>query len=181
MNVFTQVNRIMTEWSVEKCLQECTKGQICTQATEPCDTAIATYAGSMEGAEGTGQGYLLYSLADQLCAEFATCSGSGGIGDPKQEDIEGTAGVNLKIIQQFQSGRYDLEVGNCQLADLIKSRIVQLMTVPLIQGTLDRPTVFNIRTKTLKKKRDARLSLSRPSCRMSMLAARRMLRLFTKT
>jgi hypothetical protein len=129
MNVFTQVNRLMTEWSVEKCLQECTKGNICPEATEPWDMAIATYAGSMEGPEGTGQGYLLYSLADQLCTEFATC------GD-KNEDIEGTSGVNLKIIQQFQSGRYNLEVGNCKLAEIIKRRIVQFMTVPLIQGTL---------------------------------------------
>jgi hypothetical protein len=129
MNVFTQVNRIMTEWSIDRCHNQCGNEKPCPEAAEPWDNAVATYVGSLEGVDGNGNGYLLYSLADQLCTEFATC------GEHKT-DIQGTAGVNIDIIREFQFGRSELEAGACYGANRVKNQVNQLMTVPLIQATL---------------------------------------------
>jgi hypothetical protein len=128
MNIRTQVNRIMTEWSIDRCHKDCQNGE-CPQAAVPWDRAVATYVGSLEGPDGTGHGNLFYSMADQLSAEFATCG-------PNKDDFEGTSGVNLDIMKQFQSGRSLLEAGNCPIAELTYGKVVHLMTIPLIQGTL---------------------------------------------
>ena len=134
MNMFTHVNRIMTEWSVDKCHRQCDhKGDSnplsCPQAAEPWDDAVANYAGSLEGSDGTGKGYLLYGLADQLCQDFKTCGS-------QKSGVTGTSGVNVDIVNYFQQGRQYLEGGYCDNAQHIKFKIDQSMTIPLIQATL---------------------------------------------
>jgi hypothetical protein len=132
MNVRTHVNRIMTEWAVDGC-RRCTETH-CPEAVTAWDQAVAQYTGSLVQANleqpgGYDSGLLFYGLADELCKDFATCGING-------DDVEGTAAVNRDLIQQFQSGRIFLQKNNCDMADLVYGKIVHLMTVPLIQGTL---------------------------------------------
>jgi hypothetical protein len=132
LNVFTQINRIMTEWSIEVCEKECGKGNShnhpvpCTKAASNWDLAVATFVGSME-AENSGNGHLLYSMANARCQDFGTCDTS---------DSNQIAKANRKIMALFGSGRTLLEAGNCMDAAAVKFDIVALMTIPLIQGVL---------------------------------------------
>lgn len=129
LNVLTQINRIMTEWSIETCEVECGKGQShdkpvpCPKAANNWDLAVATFVGSME-ANNSGNGHLLYSMANSYCQDFGTCN------DDK------IAKANGRIMQLFASGRTLLEAGNCMEAAAIKFEIISLMTIPLIQGLL---------------------------------------------
>eukprot|EP00980_Cylindrotheca_fusiformis_P008648 scaffold1843_cov87-Cylindrotheca_fusiformis.AAC.4 len=128
LNVFTQINRILTEWSVEVCEVECGNGNSrdhpvsCPKAANNWDLAVSTYVGSME-VDHSGNGHLLYSLANTRCKEFGTCDNS-------------IAKANHKIIDLFRNGRTMLEAGNCMDAAATKFQIVSLVTVPFIQGLL---------------------------------------------
>jgi hypothetical protein len=132
LNVFTQINRIMTEWSIEVCETECGKGNShdhpvpCPKAANNWDLAVATFVGSME-AENSGNGHLLYSMANARCQDFGTCDTS---------DNNQISKANRKIMDLFGSGRTLLEAGNCMDAAAVKFHIVELMTIPLIQGVL---------------------------------------------
>merc|ERR1719375_2223567 len=90
------------------------------------DEAVAFYSGSLEGADGSGSGKLLYALADKRCANFATCA-SGAAGQSK---------VNIAIMRQFSLGKLMLNEGKCNQVTPIKNRIVELMSIPLVQGSL---------------------------------------------
>jgi hypothetical protein len=89
------------------------------------DEAVAFYAGSLEGASGSNSGKLLYRLAERRCGNFGTCTGSAG-----------KSAVNEKIVVQFEAGRDKLLQGKCVEAIPIKKRIVELMSVPLVQGAM---------------------------------------------
>lgn len=93
------------------------------------DEAVAFYAGSLEGAShdtsGNNPGKLLHELADKRCKNFGTCSAG-----------DGRSAVNAAIMDQFKIGQYKLLSGKCVDAIPIKRRIVELMTVPLVQGSL---------------------------------------------
>ena len=93
------------------------------------DEAVALYTGSLEGADGSGQGLLLYELADKRCTNFRTC------GNQRDTDV-GTSAVNMEIFTLFQSGQLEISYGLCAAARDHKERIIHLMTVPLIQGAL---------------------------------------------
>ena len=71
----------------------------------------------------------MYALAEKRCGNFKTCGTNGN-------ELSGTSKVNIDLGEQFAAGQYYLHVGQCQDAVAPKNRIVQLMTVPLIQGTL---------------------------------------------
>jgi hypothetical protein len=56
-------------------------------------------------------------------------------GDEKDE-LEGKATVNYEVFRQFKAGQSALLDGKCDKAKEIKERIVSLMTIPLVQGTM---------------------------------------------
>ena len=92
------------------------------------DEGVAFYTGSLEGTDGSGSGKLIAALADKRCENFGTCSGTDG--------ISGTSNVNTALLTEFQAGRNELIVFNCAAVRPILTRVVSLMSIPLIQGTL---------------------------------------------
>jgi len=123
MNVWMYVIR-----EFEDALDDCEKG--C--ATDECnadkvnawDEGVAFYAGSLEGLEGTERGNLPYALAEELCADFHTCTGTG------------KSHVNEQILDVFDIGLGKLLEQQCAETRVEVERIVELMTVPLVQATL---------------------------------------------
>jgi hypothetical protein len=73
-------------------------------------------------------GFLLYTLAQKRCENFGTCLKTGN-------DV-GMANVNSEIFQKFREGKQNLLLGDCEQVRPAVERITQLMTVPLVQGTL---------------------------------------------
>jgi len=111
---------------MEDAIRDCTAGcKKCNDApVHAWDEAWAFYAGSLEGSTGSSEGRMLYRLAQKRCKNFGTC-GIGGIAD-----------VNKQILNLFISGKKSLEEGRCSEVRPMVSKIVNQMTVPLIQGTL---------------------------------------------
>ena len=106
------------------------------------DEAVAYYAGSLETGytdasaspdddrfKSDAYGALLYALANNQCTAFSTCGESG-------DQPLGSAFVNLNIMRALQAGQYNLNDGQCDEAKKRKDEIMNLMKVPLIQGTL---------------------------------------------
>lgn len=133
MNVWMRVIHEMEDAIVD-CKNECPiRPQDVGCNEEPVhswDVAAAFYVGSLEGFYGTpgtsgaNPGKLLHELADMYCKNFGTCN------------KDGLSKVNQAIIGQFRMGQYKLFNGKCLEALPIKRRIVQLMSIPLIQGAL---------------------------------------------
>lgn len=94
------------------------------------DEAWAFYAGSLQEIGGD-EGQMIYALADKRCANFGTCTG-----DDDGSDTSGTSAVNAEIRDLFQEGVGKLQNGDCDEVEGIKDNIVDLMTVPLLQGVL---------------------------------------------
>ncbi|CAM9814742.1 unnamed protein product, partial [Sphacelaria rigidula] len=94
------------------------------------DEAWAFYSGSLEGEEGNadGDGRMLYAVAQKRCGNFGTCGGADG--------ITGTAAVNDAVLDLIMAGSDHLLSGKCTEAEDAKERIVDLMTVPLLQAVL---------------------------------------------
>jgi hypothetical protein len=128
MSVWMYVIREMED-ALDDCKEECETANCNEEPVLAWDEAVAFYTGSLEGKDGSGSGVLLYALADDTCADFATC------GDLASE-TSGTSHVNLEIFRQFQDGQRKLVRGECSAARANKERIEKLMAVPLIQGTL---------------------------------------------
>jgi hypothetical protein len=106
----------------DDCVGEAASGSV--------DEAAAFYTGSLEGAQGTlGEGYLPYSLANKRCQNFKTCGDSGN-------ELTGNAKVNMEVLQLFAQMAENIAAKKCDDARKNKDRIVQFMTVPLVQGTL---------------------------------------------
>jgi hypothetical protein len=118
------------EFSIEAC------EQMAVDTISYWDQAVAFYAGSLEGSDGSGTGNLLYHLADELCPEFGTC------------DENGTSKVNRDILDEFKAGQSKLTRSDCNGAEGSKNRIVALMSIPMIQG------VFLYIVKSNKDERD---------------------------
>jgi hypothetical protein len=94
------------------------------------DRAVAYYAGSLSSAPGTtSKGNLLYSLANQECSQFQTCSSSGSSSD-------GRSVINTEILDYFRDGQGMIKNGDCDGAKNLIDSIVPLMTIPLIQGSI---------------------------------------------
>lgn len=91
---------------------------------EAWDEAVALYTGSVPKTAGEYSGYLLYTLAQTECKSFGTCN------------RDGMADVNSKVFENFEKGKRHLGRGKCRAAEVIVKRIVELMTVPLVQGVL---------------------------------------------
>ena len=132
--VMSKSSAYMSIWmysirEMEDALDKCEAQEPISSAAHAWDQAVAFYTGSLEGQEGLGEGVLIYNLADALCQDFKTC-------DVDSNSQVGTSYVNLKVFEEFNDGIGNLNQNDCSGARANKERIVQLMTVPLIQGTL---------------------------------------------
>jgi len=131
MNVWMYVVRMM-EHALDQCDLGCDGGRDHRCDDSPVrawDQAVAFYVGSLEGEDGAGQGLLLYDLADQMCAQFRTCGEDG-------TEHTGTSYVNNHIMKQFGEGQMYMMRRHCGAGRRVKESIVKLMTVPLIQSTM---------------------------------------------
>jgi hypothetical protein len=135
---------------MEEAISECRSG--CTNCNEDSvrlwDEAVALYTGSLEGVDGLGHGLLLYELADKKCINFRTCGN-------QRDNNSGTSAVNLEIFTFFQTSQLELSNGLCESVRGHKERIVQLMTVPLVQGTLYYAYLNERQSGTGEKERSA--------------------------
>ena len=97
------------------------------------DKGVAYYTGSLEGTNGNSKsgtyGELTYAYADRMCKEFKTCGSTGG-------EITGGSRVNEDVNSLFFDGARFLKAGQCSPLRALTYKIVQLMTVPLVQATL---------------------------------------------
>lgn len=122
MNVWMYVIHEM-----EDAIQDCKVGCIDCNAdpVHAWDEAVAFYAGSLEGVSGSSDGKMLYRLAEKRCLNFRTCTGADGI-----------AAVNDEIVKKFRVGQEALQKGECAKTRPIMERIIQLMSIPMVQGSL---------------------------------------------
>jgi hypothetical protein len=124
MNVWMYTIREMED-AIDDCESGC---KLCNMdPVHAWDEAVAFYSGSLEGTDGSGSGKMLYALADKRCENFKTCSGGSA---------SGTSQVNIDIINQFKIGQHALNDGKCGDLPAIRDKIISLMTVPLVQGSL---------------------------------------------
>jgi hypothetical protein len=92
------------------------------------DEGVAFYTGSNAGEAGyPSNGNMIYALANKRCKNFKTC----GVGE-----FSGNSAVNIALFGQFAGGMNACQVGNCVKAQGHLDKIIPLMSVPLIQGTL---------------------------------------------
>ena len=117
------------EDAIVDCEAGCDTAECNDDAVHALDEAVAFYTGATEGKDGSGDGHLMYALADKRCVNFRTC------GD-KANSISGKSKVNIEIFKQFSLMQGKLLAEECSAARKHKNRVVQLMWVPLIQGTL---------------------------------------------
>jgi len=92
------------------------------------DEAAAFYAGSLEGVAAKGvpdAGKLVFRLAEKRCADFGTCTGT-----------QGQAAANAEIVAKLQRSQIELKNSRCVNVVPLKKRIVELMSIPLIQGSI---------------------------------------------
>lgn len=90
------------------------------------DEGVAFYSGSLEGTDGSPTGVLLHELADKRCANFDTCI----------DENDSKSAINDELFKLFNIGQGQLLSGKCEEARATKEKIVDLMYVPLIQGTI---------------------------------------------
>jgi hypothetical protein len=120
------------EHSIDKCENaECKEEHCLVNAIQSMEAGVAYYTGSLEGADGSGQGYLLYALADQMCKIFKTCG-------PNGDRISGSSKVNIEIFDQFRQMQHNIRTHQCTPARRNKERISVLMSIPLVQATLQQ-------------------------------------------
>jgi len=126
MNVYMYVLR-----EFEDAIDDCKEVDIEQNygAAHAWDEGVAFYVGSLEGTIGAGSGKLLHALADKRCANYKTCGNDG-------DATEGISKVNYLLGDQFTLGQNALLTYNCGGVRPIVDKIADLMSVPMIQGTL---------------------------------------------
>lgn len=87
-------------------------------AVHEVDESVAFYAGSL-----APSGVLTYNLAAKRALEFGTLS-------------DGAAEVNIDLLEAFNSAKSTVVAADCAGLRTATTKIVQLMTIPLVQGTL---------------------------------------------
>jgi hypothetical protein len=126
MNVYMYVLR-----EFEDAIDECIYDEVDQNyvAAHAWDKGVAFYTGSLEGTTGAGSGKLLHALADKRCANYKTCGNNG-------DEVEGISKINYLLGDQFILGQNALLTYNCGAIRPYVDRIADLMSVPMIQGTL---------------------------------------------
>uniref|UniRef100_A0A7S4JUU1 Uncharacterized protein n=1 Tax=Odontella aurita TaxID=265563 RepID=A0A7S4JUU1_9STRA len=122
MHVFMYVIRQM-EHAISGCREDD------PDAVHAWDEAVAYYAGSLEGSDGSGTGVFPYSLADKRCANFQTCGVDGNA-------TAGTSRINDEVMKEFTIGAFHIMEGRCESVLASKTSVARRMTVPLVQSAL---------------------------------------------
>lgn len=131
MNIAMYVIRELEDALVD-CENGCAIGDCNSDPVSALDEAVAFYTGALEGTDGSGKGNLMHALADKRCVNFKTCGREGNT-------YSGTSKVNYEIFKFFDQMQDELSgttAEKCAAARIIKEKIVSLMFIPLIQGTL---------------------------------------------
>ena len=89
------------------------------------DEGVAFYAGSLEGETGGSSGQLLHNLAQKRCGRMGTCA------------ADTMAEANVEIYKLFNQGRDEIQAEKCDDAAETLNKIIPLMTLPLVQGTVE--------------------------------------------
>lgn len=124
LNIWMYVIREMED-AINDCKANCEKCN--DDPVHAWDEAVAFYVGSLgkDGdKDGQSSGNLLYALADKRCKNYGTC------------DSTATSRVNSALLVEFNKGKRLLDESKCTEVIPIKDRIVELMSVPLVQGAL---------------------------------------------
>jgi len=142
MSIWMYVVRELED-ALDDCAASCSIDGCNDDKVSAWDEAVAFYAGSNVNEP---KNYLLYALANKRCANFMTCGEDG-------DEMTGNAYVNNEIFTQFNLGLSVLLKGKCADARKIKERIVQLMTVPLVQGSLRYAHIVGVQGDDSEKAR----------------------------
>jgi len=134
------------EDAIDDCITSCV-GVACNaisgSSVHAWDEGVAFYTGSLEGQGGSTSGVMGYRLAEKRCANFKTCGGSSPT-DALVATTAATAGtatsgvsnVNIRLFDLFAEGEHLLIMGRCSEVRPFVEKIADIMSVPLIQGTL---------------------------------------------
>jgi hypothetical protein len=97
------------------------------------DEGVAFYTGSLAADDPIAAGgKLIWALAEKRCRNYQTCGPNGD-----STSLSGTtAKVNNDLLFEFNKGRDALQAGKCAEVRPIVRKVVSLMTIPLIQGTI---------------------------------------------
>jgi hypothetical protein len=98
-------------------------------AVHEVDEAVAFYAGSL-----APEGVLIYNLAQSKAEEFGTFA--DGTSEGKQDSSSPVAQVNVNLLEDFNLAKESIVGADCTALRTDTTRIVQLMSIPLVQGTL---------------------------------------------
>ena len=125
-------------WEMQDQVNDCKAGDVFNNDGSNVlawDEAVAFYTGSK--LQGTGSGTsvsskLQYALADKRCGNFRTCV----------NDWSGVSRVNQELMALFHDGKElvpptgTVDQTAYNKMDVIKNKIISLMLVPFIQGTM---------------------------------------------
>lgn len=117
------------EDALNDCAKGCASDECKSDQVNAWDEGVAFYAGSLEGADGSGDGVLSYALADELCVDFQTC-GVDGTAD------SGHAFANHEIIRLSEPAVDLLMNDMCAETRVYMEEIVDHMTSVLVQALL---------------------------------------------
>ena len=140
MNVWMYVIR-----EFEDAIDDCENGCIACNddPVHAWDEGVAFYAGSLAGTSpNDAGGKLIWALAEKRCANYKTCGPNGtrqrrpGSRCGAINTLVTTAKVNNDLLFEFNKGRDALQAGKCAEVRPITRKVVSLMTIPLIQGTM---------------------------------------------
>lgn len=115
---------------MEEAIVQCKAGNVyrsdtSSSAPHRWDEFWAFYAGSLEDADGSGDGEFMWALAEKRCPQFATC-------DPRGR----TALANEKALELAISGLEGTLTGDCASVETAFNAIVDISSIPLVQGLL---------------------------------------------
>jgi hypothetical protein len=130
----------------------CKKG-VCAEASclgkEPVhevDEAVAFYAGSL----APDKGVLMYNLAENRSKELVTT-------------VNGTAGLsskeNVAIFKAFESAKDHIVANDCGRLRVDTTEISRLMTIPLVQSTLELTYLTDIRGVKMEEAEHAKRAI----------------------
>ena len=106
------------------------------------DGAVGAFAGSVPIARTPthpDEGYFVYNLIETECRNFGTCGGGDGLDGGGGDDgyiSDGMAALNREILTAMNNGREALSAGGCPIVRELAQRLVELLLIPLVQGTL---------------------------------------------
>ena len=123
LSIFMYVIRELED-ALDDCNRGCDRDECNDDAVHALDEAVAFYGGALLGDASSGNGNLLYALAEKRCENFNTCG------------VDGQSNVNNEIFVQFRKMQDNLLKEDCEAGRVNKDRIVELMYVPMIQGAL---------------------------------------------